>query len=214
MKYKVYGKKNTIEKYKLKRNLFNKKYVVKIFYTDSVFTEKVEMNTLEEIKDYEKYILDIMNSQLIKLVNDNELKQKELNRVVNQKMDNRKLIMDNLAVLIPILMMYLLKNSSNFILYFPIKIMNIVFSKKYRQEIVEQIEEDMLKYYIYSICIDDFNNYSKYITPSKMTITANNIDHYSLEQLQNYRKELLDLKSKEEILQKKKIFKNSNGGII
>lgn len=206
MKYKVYGKRNTIEKYTLKRNIFNKKYSVKVYYTDSIFTEKIQMDTLEQIKDYEKYILDIMNSQLIELVNNNDLKQKELNRVVRERIDKKRFIMDNISILIPLLMTYSFKNLTNLLLYFPIKITDIIFTEKYRKEIVEQIEEDMLKYYIYSSCIDLFNEYSKYIIISKKTITANDIDNYSLEQIQDYRRLLLDLKNKEEtIKQKKKI---------
>ena len=198
MKYKVYSTKNTIEKYKLKKNAFNKKYAIKIFYTDSVFTEKVEMDTLEEIKEYEKYILDIMNSQIVKLVNDNELKQKELDRVLREKIARRKLFTDNVNVLVPLIVAYITNNIANLILYFPVKIIDIIYTEKYRKEIVEQIEEDMLKYYIYSSCLEDFENFSKYVTTNQKSISANNIDKYSLEQIKDYRREILELKNNEE----------------
>ena len=198
MKYKVYSTKNTIEKYKLKKNAFNKKYAIKIFYTDSVFTEKVEMDTLEEIKEYEKYILDIMNSQIVKLVNDNELKQKELDRVLREKIARRKLFTDNVNVLVPLIVAYITNNIANLILYFPVKIIDIIYTEKYRKEIVEQIEEDMLKYYIYSSCLEDFENFSKYVTTNQKSISANNIDKYTLEQIKDYRREILELKNNEE----------------
>lgn len=204
MKYKIYEKGKTIEKYKITKN--KNKYVIKIYYVNSYFVEIVEKETLEEINNYEKYILDKMNDQIIKFVNNEDIKQEETDRTVKEKIELSRLFMDNLAAILPLVMSYLFKNMANLLLYFPLQVINVITREKLKNNIIEEINEDFLKYYIFSNYIEDFRNYSRYITPQNCVITANNIDNYTLEQIQNYRQELLQLKNEEEnIKQKKKV---------
>lgn len=180
MKYKIYKKTETIEKYKIKRNTFNKKYTIKLYYVDSNQYEVYEAENKKYAFEFERFLLDKMNNQIEDLFNNIEMSDNIIAKI-DENVDRFSYIANKIAFIIPTIFTLIYKNGFNMFLYLPLKLLNIVMAEKIKDDYVSISLNDIEKYELFKDNIELLENYSKYVI--KNNITANNIDKYSLEKL-------------------------------
>ena len=203
MKYKIYEKLETISHYTLKKSKFKEKYIVKIHYVDVNYLKKSTFDNLKETKEYEQYILDLMNKQICDFLNNQEEFEKRKPKEVIKVIEPIRFMMNQISIFIPLLFTSIYKDYRNLLLYFPIQIGSIFCRSKIIDGIKEEIEDDILKYYLFFNNIDFLREYSQYITKDKKIVNANNIDKYTLDSLQQLLDEMRELRSNEEELKVK-----------
>lgn len=203
MKYNLYPSSMTIKKYVVKRNVFTKEYVILIKYVDSSMTGICKFQTVEELQEAEVSLLEKMNQQMIDFIN-----HPDFDTMIHQNIEDNcskfERISEIVSISIPVMMSIIFKNAINLFLFVPLSITSVIHEIKNIKYQLEEIEEDISKYKIFISNLENFINYSKFVT-GKQPLTSNTIDQYSLAELQEIRREIIALSYQEEQLKKQKI---------
>lgn len=183
MKYKIYEKSETLERYSVKKNLFNKKYTVKLHYVNSRYYAVYEAKDKFDLLEYERFLLDRMNNQMMDLLESDEVVN-NVDLMITEKDEKFKKISNIVSFSIPLIFSFAYKNCANILLYLPLKLISNVMQTRINNDYKEDIIDDMQKYGLFSENIEILENYGKYVNKKGHNITANTIDKYSFSDLE------------------------------
>ena len=102
MKYKIYEKSETLERYSVKKNLFNKKYTVKLHYVNSRYYAVYEAKDKFDLLEYERFLLDRMNNQMMDLLESDEVVN-NVDLMITEKDEKFKKISNIVSFSIPLI---------------------------------------------------------------------------------------------------------------
>lgn len=190
MKYKLYEKVSTIEKYVIKKKLFKKIYVMKVYFCDDSEVGYHYAKDLKSMKEYEKKILNAMNEQMQDFVKNQDNYCKQFEDIVRGE-NNKFVMFSNLVSFItPLALTLIYKNVTNLLLFIPIQILNTFTRYILQIENMGLILDDITKYELFCKFITEYKEQFDSLY-GEGKINANMIDKCSLELLKEVEEELI-----------------------